>query len=119
MMNAIGDSLSNFSSSYNEDDREGKDDNHDPELGKLSEDDEPGWVIGNISKTVQHHTQSFRQKQVTLDELTQPGWGDTADHSRERDMKYVMAKLKVPAFVNPHTDSTAATPSRTTVEELI
>jgi len=29
----------------------------------------------------------FRQKQVKLDELTRPGYGDAADHFRERDKK--------------------------------
>jgi len=32
----------------------------DTELGKLSDDEEPGWVMGTISKTVQHRLESFR-----------------------------------------------------------
>jgi len=56
------------------------DDEHDPELVKLSEDDEPGWVMGTISKTVQHRMERFRQKQIKFDKLTQPGWGDTANY---------------------------------------
>ena len=49
------------------------------ELGKHSEDDQPSWVMGTISTTVQQRMESFRQKQMKLDELTQPGWEDAAD----------------------------------------
>jgi len=89
MLNAIRDSLSDLASSEDEEDGEDEDDDEeDTGHGKLSEDDEPGWVMGTISKTVQHRMESFRQKQIRLDQLTQPGWGDTADYFRERDMKY-------------------------------
>jgi hypothetical protein len=74
MLNAIGDSLSNLASS--DDEQVGEDEEDDEvgtKLGKLSDDDEPGWVMGTISKTVQHRMDSFRQKQMRLDELTQPG----------------------------------------------
>jgi hypothetical protein len=43
-------------------------DEEDTELGKLSEDNEPGWVMGAISRTVRHcmesisNTSSFPQK---------------------------------------------------------
>jgi len=78
ILNAIGDSLSDLSSSEDQDDGEDEDDDEeDTELGKLSEDDEPVCVMGTISKMVQHHMESFWQKQMRLDELTQPGWGDT------------------------------------------
>jgi len=63
MLHAIGDSLSNLASS--DDEQGGKDneyDEEDTELGKLSDDDEPGWVMGTISGTVQHRMESFRQK---------------------------------------------------------
>jgi hypothetical protein len=75
--------------------------------------------MGTISKTVQHRKESFRQKQLRLDELTQPGWGDAADYFRERDMKYGTTELKIPAVGKPQKDSTAATPSPTTFGELI
>jgi hypothetical protein len=61
-LNAIGDSLSNFASS--KDDQNGEDeenDEEDPELSMLSDDDEPGLVMGTISKTVQHPMENFRQ----------------------------------------------------------
>jgi len=51
MMAAIGDSLSDIASSN--DGEDGEDQNDETELGKLREDDEPGWVKGTISKTVQ------------------------------------------------------------------
>jgi hypothetical protein len=63
MLNAIGDNLSDLASSDDEEDGEDEDDDQeDTGHGKLSEDDEPSWVIGTISKTVQHSMESFRQK---------------------------------------------------------
>jgi len=59
VLNALGDSVSNLARSEDEDDGEDKDnDEEDTELGKLSEDDEPGWVMGTITKTVQHCMES-------------------------------------------------------------
>jgi len=88
MFNAIGDTLSDRASSINEEDGEGNgDDEADSDLHKLSEDDKPHWVIGIISKIVEHHMESYWQKHMRVDELRQPGWGNTADHCRERDMK--------------------------------
>jgi hypothetical protein len=116
MLNAIRDSLSNLASSDDEQDGEDEeDDEEDTELGKLSDDDEPGWVMGTITKTVQHRMESFHPKQMRLDELSQPGWGDAANYFHERDMKYGTAELKVPAVVKHRMDTTAATPSLTTV----
>jgi len=118
MLNAIGDSLSNLESSNDEQDGEDEeDDEEDTELGKLSDDDEPGWVMGTISKTLQHRMENFRQKQMMLDELTQPGWGDAANYFRERDMKYGTAELNVPAVVPPQIDMTAASASPKTAGE--
>ena len=60
-MNAIGDSMRDLASSdaeQNGEDKEYYED--DTELGKLSDDEEPGWVMGTISKTVQHRLESFR-----------------------------------------------------------
>jgi len=86
MLNAIGDSLSDLARSDDEDDGEDEDDKEeDPAGGKLREDDEPGWVMGTISKTVQYRMECFRRKQMKLDKLTQCGWGDAADYFRERD----------------------------------
>jgi len=116
MLNAIRDSLSDLASSDDEHDGEDEeDDEEDTELGKLSDDDEPGWVMGTITKTVQHRMESFRQKQMRLDEFTQPGWGDAANYFRERDMRYGTAELKVPAVVKAQIDPTTATPSPITV----
>jgi len=53
--------------------------------------------MGTIPKMVQHRMESFRQNQMRLDELTQPGCGDAANYFCERDMKYGTADLKVPA----------------------
>ena len=118
MLNAIGESLSDLASSDNEQDGEAEEDDQvDTERGKLSDDDERGWVMGTISKTVQHAIESFRQNQMRIDELSQPGWWDAANYFRERDMKYGTAELNVPAVVTPWIDTTAATASPTTAEE--
>jgi hypothetical protein len=120
VFNAIRDCLSDLARSEDEEDGEDEDDDEeDTGHGKLSDDDEPGWVMGTISKTVQQHMESFRQKQQRLDNLTELGWGDAADYFRERDMKYGTTELKVLAVGKPQADSTAATPSPTTFGELM
>jgi len=83
MLNAIGDSLSDLASSDDEEDADDEEEEDHIEQGKLSEDDEPGWVMGTISKSVPRRMERFWQKQTKLDELTQPGWGDVADYFRE------------------------------------
>jgi len=120
MLNASGDSLSDLVSSEDEEDGQDEDDDEeDTEPGKLSEDDEPGWAMGTISKTVQHRMESFWQKQMRLGGLTQAGWEDAADYFHARDMQYGMTELKVPAAGKPQTDTTATTPSPTTFGELM
>jgi hypothetical protein len=95
MLNMIGDSLSDLASSDDEQDGEDKkDDEDDTMLCKISDDDEPGCVMGTITKRVQHRMESCRQKKMTLDELTQPGWVDAANNFHERDMKYGTTKLR-------------------------
>jgi len=118
MLNSIGDSPNDLASSDDEQDGQvEEDDQADTELGKLSDDDEPGWVLGTITETVQHRMENFRRKEMRLDELTHPGWGDAANHRRKRDMRYRTAKLKVPAVVKPQIDTTAGTPSPIEVGE--
>ena len=118
MLKAIGASLSDLASSDDEQDGEDKEDDEvDSELGKLSDDAQPGWVMGTISKTVQQRMESFRLKRMRLDELIQPGWGDAANYLRQRDLKYGTAELKVPAVVTPRIYTTAASASTTTAGE--
>jgi len=112
MMAAIRDSLSDLASS--DDGEDGDDEDEVTELGKLSEDDEPGWVMGTICKMVQRRMESIRQKQMKLDELTQPGWEDAADYFRQRDERYGTAELRVLVVVQPQTDDDASAPSPTT-----
>ena len=120
MGNVMGESLSDLVSSEDGEEAEDEDDDEkDSELGQLCEDDEPGWVMCTISKTVQHRMESFGQKQIWLDELTEPGWGDAADYIHERDMKYGTTELKVLAVVKPQTDIAAATTSPTTFGVLL
>jgi len=52
MLNAIGDSLSDLASTDDEEDAEDEEEDDNIEQGKLSEDDEPSWVMGSISNMV-------------------------------------------------------------------
>jgi len=119
MLNAIGDSLSNLASSDDEKDAGDEEEDDDTEQGKLCEDDKPGWVMGTLSKSVQCRMQRFWQKQMKLDELTQPEWGDAADYFRERNKKYRTSELKVPAIIKSQTDHIAAAPSPKSFGELL
>ena len=122
ILNAFGNSLSNLASSDNEQNGEDEEDKEeDTELSKLSDEDEPGWVMGTIVKTVQHCMEYFRQIQIQmrLDELTQPGCGDAANCTCEWVVKYGTAELKVPAVVKPQIDITTATLPQRTIGELI
>jgi hypothetical protein len=74
MLNAIRDSLSNVTIS--EDEEDGEDEDHDdenPGLGQMSQDEEPGWVMDAMTKTVKHHMEIIRPKQMKLDKLMQLG----------------------------------------------
>jgi len=118
MLNAIGGSLSDLVSSDDGEDGEDEDAaEEDPELGKLSEDDEPGWVMGTISETVLHQMKGFRPKQMKHDKLIQPGWGDTTDYFRKSDKKYGMTELKVSPGIQPQMADDAASSGPTTVGE--
>jgi len=118
MMVAIGNSLSNTASSDDGDDGDDEDD-EETEQGMLSKDDEPGWVMGTISKTAEQWMESFREMQMKLDELTQPGWEDSADYVREIHAKYSTSELQHPTFVKPQTDDDVAAPSTTSFGELM
>jgi len=89
MLYAIRDTLSDLACSVKvQDGEEEKADEEDTELSTLSDDDESSWVMGRISNTVLHRLETCRQKQMKLEEFTQPGWGDAANCFRERNMKY-------------------------------
>lgn len=84
MFNGIADCLSNVTCSENEED--GEDEAHDEddtEVVQLSEDHQPGWMMGKISKPVQHLMEKCQQKQMRADKVMQPGWGDSADFFRK------------------------------------
>jgi len=120
MLNAITDSLSALASSEGEEDgKDEGDDREDTDLRKLSEQEEPGWEMGTISKTVQHSMESVWQKRMRLYELTQPERGNVADYLHVRDMKYGTTEFKVPAVLKLQPDTTAVTPSPTTFAELM
>jgi len=118
MLNAIRDGLRDLASSDDGEDGEDKDDDEDDSAGcKLREDDEPSWVMPTNSETVQYRMECCRQKQMKLEELTQPGWGDAADYFCERDKKYGTTELKVPALVQPQMADDAASSVPTTFSE--
>jgi hypothetical protein len=100
MLVAIGDSLSDLARCDDGDDGE-EEDNEETEQGKVSEDDEPGWVMGTITKTGQQRMAIFCHKQMKFTQLTQPGWEDAADYFPEHDKKYGTAELRVRSVVQP------------------
>jgi len=46
----------------------------------------------------------FRQVQLKRHQLIPLGWGQAADHFRERDKMYGTAEIRVPAVVKPSPD---------------
>jgi len=118
MLVPLRDSLSDLASSDDGEDGEDEDD-EETEQGKLSEDDEPSCVVGTMAKTVQQHIETFRQKQMKLNVLTQPGWKNAADYFRERDKKYGKSKLSVPTVIQPQTNDDALAPPSTAFGQCI
>jgi hypothetical protein len=74
-------------------------------------------VIGTISNTVKHGLESFRQKEIRLDKLTELEWQDTANYFPERDMRYGTAELKICPVFKPQIAPNADTASPTTPGE--
>jgi len=102
MLNAIENGLGDLASSdIGEDGEDEDDDEEDPAGGKLREDDQPTWVMGTISKMVQYRKKCFQRKQMELDKLMPPGWGDAANYYHGRDKKYGTTEWKVLAVVQP------------------
>lgn len=73
--------------------------------------------MGTISTMVQQCRERIWHNQMRLDELTQLGLGDVADHFCERCMMYGTAQLRVRAVLNPKTHTTGATLPPTTIGE--
>jgi hypothetical protein len=61
MLLSIGVSLSDLASSHNGDVGQDKDESEIEQI-KLSEDNEPGWVMGTITQTVHQCMERFRLK---------------------------------------------------------
>jgi len=116
MLDAIGGSLSDLASLDDEEDGE---DDEDTPHGKLCEDDEPGWMMGTISKTVEQRMERIRQKHRKHDRLTQPRWGDAADSFTKWDKMYSTTEFKVPAVVKPYTYDDTANGAPTTGREIV
>jgi hypothetical protein len=112
IFNAIGVSLSNFACS--DDEENGDDEEHceeDTELGMLSEDDEPHWVMGTIGKFVQKSIVAFRQKQMKLNTFVQLEGGHGVDFVHDRDVKDWIVQIKIPAVDKPRSDQISAAPA--------
>lgn len=75
---------------------------------KLSGEDEAGWVVHTISKTVPLGIQWFRQKQLRLERLTITGWGDAVDYFWKCNKKDIRTELRVQAVIELHMDDIAA-----------
>jgi hypothetical protein len=118
MMNAIGHSLSDLSSSNAGDDGDDVDEEKTA-LGQQREDDKPAWVMGIINKTVQQCIEMFQQKSMQLDELTQAGWKDTANYCPEYNKMHTTSELRVLAVLQPQTDDDAVAPEHTECGELM
>jgi len=98
VQNPIGDWLSDPVSSKDEEYGDNEDDDEeDAALATLSEDDEPSWVKGTISKPVQQFMEGSWPKPMCLHESMQPWWGDVANYFCESDMMHGMAEMRVPA----------------------
>jgi len=120
MLNAIGDSPNDLAISINGEDVEVTDnDEDDSELYRMSDDDQPRWVMGTITKSVLHWMESFQQKQMRIDQLTQPGWGDAADYFRVSDMLHGKAELIIPAVVKLQTYTVVVAPAPKTIGQLM
>jgi len=118
MLVAIGNSMSDVAYSDDVEDAEGEGD-EGTEQRKVREDDEPGWVMGTITKTVQQSMERFRQKQMTLGELTQPGWEDAPEYIHETHKKYGTSELTIPAVDQQQMVDDTAAPARTPVGGLM
>jgi hypothetical protein len=76
----MGDGLSDLGNSDNEENGDdAKDDVKGTELGKRSEDLEPGWIMCRIFTMRVCGMQSYYQNQRQNEEWTQLGWGDAVD----------------------------------------
>jgi hypothetical protein len=115
MLDTIGDSLSDFASSDDEEDGEAAE---DTVQGMQNADDEHSWVMGAISKLLQQRMDAFRQKQMELNELADLGSRDAADYIRQRDNKNARTEWNVPAVLKLHTDSDVAHHFTTAVVKL-
>jgi len=116
LMVAIREYLSGLA--WSDDSENGEaEDNNETEQGKLSEDDEPGRVMGTFTKMDNQRMVRFRQKQIKLDELTQPGWEDATDNFPEGDKKDGTSQLRVLAFVQLQTDGDVGAPAPTSFGE--
>ena len=56
-------------------------DDEGTDQGQQSKDDEPGWVIGTITKTVRQLWERICRKQMKLDGMTQRRCEDATDRS--------------------------------------
>jgi hypothetical protein len=115
---AFANSVSDIVRSDDGDDGE-QQDVESPERGQLSEDDEPGWMLGTITKTVQQRMERFWQKHMKSNKSSHPGWDNTPAYYRDRETKYGLSEIRVPAVIQPQTDEDAAASGMTPLGELL
>jgi len=118
MMVCIGDRQSYLASSDHGGDGEDEDD-EETKLGQLSEDDEPCWVMGTISKMVEQRMERLRWKQKKLEELTEPGWEDATDYFCEIDTMYGTFELRVRPVIEQETNDDPSACAPRTFWELM
>jgi hypothetical protein len=63
--------------------------------------------------------ETFWQKEMKVDELTQPGWEDAAYYFHERGTMYGTSELRVPAVVKQQTDHDSEAPAQITFGRLM
>jgi hypothetical protein len=114
----IGDSRIVLASSDDGEDWE-DDDAADTKQGKVSEDDEPGWVMGTITKTVQYHMERSQQKTMKLDELAHPGWDDSADYFHALAKMFRTSETRVPAGAQRRQNEDTSAPPPATFGQLM
>lgn len=119
MIVVIIDILRNLACSNNDQDEEdGEDeDDEDAELGKLSDDDEPGWMMSIIFQTVYQCMERVWPKLMKFDKMTPPGRADIADRFPERERKLGTNEPMVMAVAQLQMDNVAVLPVPTTCGE--
>lgn len=104
--------MSNITSSDDEENVEHDNDKNE-ELGKMSRDDESGWVMDTSYIMVQQCMERFQQQQMKLNTLPQPGEESAANYFSKTDHNDGTTGLGVLADIKLPPDAVAAAPALT------